>query len=155
MPITGHIVNADGVLEEVTLDAAEEALFLAAGAPTSAMVDRECDRRTQTMFVFGGVSYQLNEKSISRIIAMGADARFASLAGAGVGNLRWADPDEDFGWIATDNSVTPMDAPTMAAFADAAKLWVSKNTFAAHTLKATTPIPADFADDEHWPVAGT
>lgn len=151
MPITGHIVNADGVLEEVTLDAAEEALFLAAGAPTRAMVDRECDRRTQTMFAFEGKAYQLDERSIARITAMGADARFAVLRGADPGNLRWADPDQDFGWIATDNSVTAMDAYTMALFADAAKAWVSRNTFAAHALKAMTPVPADFNADTHWP----
>lgn len=114
-------------------------------------VDAECDRRTQTMFVFAGVAYQLTERALTRITALGADARFAALAGAAPGNLRWADPDNDFGWIATDNSVTPMDAQTMAAFADAAKVWVSRNTFAARALKDMTPIPADFNADTHWP----
>jgi len=149
------VIGANGAATEIILTEAQQAARIARWAaqavPTRAMVDRECDRRTRTMFVFGGVSYQLDERSIARITAMGADARFAALAGAGAGNLRWADPDNDFGWIATDNSVTPMDAPTMAAFADAAKVWVSRHTFTARALKDMTPIPSDFADNSRWP----
>lgn len=114
-------------------------------------VDAERDRRTEFDFTFAGVAYQVDDKSISRIIAMGTDARFAVLGGALPGNLRWADADNDFGWIATDNSITAMDAQTMAAFADAAKLWVSQHIFAARTLKDDLPIPADFAENAYWP----
>jgi len=152
------LIGADGAAIEIELTAEQEAERLARWAaqavPTRAMVDRECDRRIQTMFVFAGKSYQLDERSIARITAMGADARFAALGGAAPGDLRWADPDNDFGWIATDNSVTPMDAQTMAAFADAAKVWVSRHTFAARALKDMSPIPADFADNAYWPEGG-
>lgn len=121
--------------------------------PTSPLdVDIERDRRTASGFTFAGVAYQLDEKSISRVTAMGADARFAVLGGAQPDDLRWADPDNDFGWIATDNSVTPMDAPTMATFADAAKLWVSQHIFAARALKNADPIPLDYASNPaYWP----
>lgn len=114
-------------------------------------VNRERDRRIATMFSFAGVAYQLDEISISRVTAMGADARFAVLGGAASGNLRWADPDNDFGWIATDNSTTPMDAQTMTAFSDAAKIWVFRHTFAGDRIKAMQPIPTDITADELWP----
>lgn len=116
-------------------------------------VDSERDRRTAGNFVFAGKSYQLDADSQAKITSIGADARFAVLAGKAAGDLRWADPDLDFGWIATDNSVTPMDAPTMAGFADAAKVWVTRHVFAARALKDMEPIPADFADDKYWPTA--
>src|SRR5690606_3614034 len=119
--------------------------------PTANDVDTERDRRIASGFTFGGQTYQLDKDSQGRITAMGADARFAGLAGASPGNYRWADPDNDFGWIATDNSVTPMDAQTMVAFADAAQLWVSRHIFAARAIKDMDPIPADYAADEHWP----
>ena len=118
--------------------------------PTTGDVDAERDRRIATAFEFNGVAYQLDQVSQGRVTAMGADARFAIISGAQAGDLRWADPDADFGWIATDNSVTPMDAPTMAAFADAAKLWVKRHTFAARALKAMDPIP-DPTDGQYWP----
>lgn len=121
--------------------------------PSAADVDAERDRRIHTLFTFNGVAYQLDPKSQANITAMGADARFAVLGGAQVGDLRWADPDTDFGWIATDNSVTPMDAQTMAAFADAAKLWVSRHIFAARAIKNMNPIPADYTNDSYWPSA--
>lgn len=120
---------------------------------TAEMVDAERDRRTEFGFRFARVAYQLDEKSISRITAMGADARFAVMGGAVAGDLRWVDPTKDFGWIATDNSVTSMDAQTMAAFAHAAKLWVSQHTFAGLALKKTASIPQDFAAWNYWPTS--
>ena len=116
-------------------------------------VDAERDRRVATTFQFGGKLFQLDDRSISRITAMGADARFAIAGGAQANDYFWADPENPFGFIATDNSVMPMDAQTMRDFANAAKLWVSRHTFAGLTLKSMTPIPADYIDDSYWPVA--
>lgn len=118
---------------------------------THDQIDAERDDRTYNRFKYQNVYYQLDEKSISRITAMGADARFAVLGGAQPGNLRWADPEIDFGWIATDNGITPMDAQTMIDFSTAAKLWVSKHTFAGLNLKGFDPIPQDYTDDKYWP----
>jgi hypothetical protein len=118
---------------------------------TRAQVDAERDRRTATGFVFNGKAFQLDDRSIGRITAMGADARFAIAAGAEEGDYLWADPTSPFGFIATDNTVMLMDAQTMAEFANAAKLWVSRHTFAGLKLKSQSPVPVDFTDDSHWP----
>ena len=112
---------------------------------------RERDRRTANNFVFGGVSYQLDDDSQRYITAKGAQAKFAIAAGAQPGDLRWAAADKDFGWIATDNSITSMDAQTMSSFAEAADEWVTAHIMACHAIKATNPIPSDFAADHYWP----
>lgn len=119
----------------------------------AARVDIERDRRIVRCFTFAGVAFQLDERSQQRITAMGADARFAIAAGAQAGNLRWADPAADFAWIATDNALVPMDAPTMVAFSNAAKLWVARHTYAARALKDMDPIPADPTNNGYWPEA--
>jgi hypothetical protein len=114
-------------------------------------VNAERDGRIATLFSFSGVAYQLDPASQQNIIAKGAQAKFAVMNGAAAGDLRWANAAADFGWIATDNSITPMDAPTMSAFADAADLWVSAHIMAAHAIKALDPIPADFDANSRWP----
>lgn len=120
--------------------------------PSRDQIDAERDRRTAQTFQFGGKFFQLDERSISRITAMGADARFATAAGAEEGDYFWADPTTPFSFIATDNSVMPMDAQTMTAFANAAKLWVSRHTFAGLVVKSMDPRPADYATNEaYWP----
>lgn len=129
----------------------EAAIAGAALTRIRAMIDAERDRRVVSGFTFAGKAFQLDLASHQRIIAMGADARFAIAGGAQPEDFRWADPSADFGWIATDNSILPMDAQTMAAFADAAKLWVARHTFAARALKDADPIPEDFTDDGYWP----
>lgn len=119
--------------------------------PTSADVNAERDRRTATLFAFGGVAYQCDDRSQQNITAKGAQAKFAVIGGAHANDLRWANPNADFGWIATDNSVTPMDAQTMSAFADAADLWVTSHIMAGLALKQMDPIPLDFDADTRWP----
>lgn len=114
-------------------------------------IDAERDTRIAAGFTFNGVRFQLDSESQDKITAMGAAAKFAVIGGALSGNLRWADPDRDFSWIATDNSQVEMDAPAMIAFADAAMQWVYAHTLAARALKDADPIPEGFANDEHWP----
>ena len=75
----------------------------------------------------------------------------AVLGGAEVGDLRWADPDVDFEWIATDNTKVPMDAHTALAFAQAAAQYKSALVLAGRTLKDMATIPETFADDQYWP----
>lgn len=75
--------------------------------------------------------------------------------GALPGNLRWHGGASDFGWIADDNSVVPMDAHTVVAFGQAAGSWESAHVFAAKALKDNPGgIPADFQDDKYWPSQG-
>ena len=92
---------------------------------------------------FNGVVYQIDDSSLVRVTAMGADAKFSVLAGAVAGNLRWADPNTDFGWIALDNTIHTMDAQTMSAFAETAKSWVLRNTLYARALKTSILNTAD------------
>lgn len=142
----------DGV--EVPLSPDEITAFEARAAQsllvTRAQVDAERDRRTAENFTFAGKAFQLDEKSIGRITAMGAAARFAISEGALEGDYFWADPEQPFGFIASDNTVVPMDAQTMKAFSGAAMLWVSRLTFAGLVLKSQDPIPADFTADSYW-----
>lgn len=117
-------------------------------------VNVERDRRTATLFIFNSIAYQCDERSQQNITAKGAQAKFAILAGAQPNDLRWANPNASFGWIATDNNITPMDAQTMAEFADAADLWVTSHIMAGLALKGQNPIPQDYADDKYWPTGG-
>jgi hypothetical protein len=54
-------------------------------------------------------------------------------------------------WIAADNSLVAMDAPTVMAFDQAAAEHKRHLIFAARTIKDTSGgIPADYTDDSHW-----
>lgn len=118
---------------------------------TKFSIDDERFRRTYETFVFNGVAYQLDPESQSKITAMGAHARFAILDGHLPGDYRWMDSDNDFAWIATDNSLILMDAPTVEAFSQAAAVWVARHSWAARTLKNMDPLPKDYKDDKYWP----
>lgn len=156
MALTDFVLNADGEAVRVTLSAADEASqraqWAANAVPTPAQVNAERDRRIVNNFVFGGKSYRLNADDKADIIAFGARAKFAVLAGFAAGDLFWGvDPTKPKGFIATDNSTVAMDAPTASAFADAADLWYEGHRKAARTIKNISPIPADFAADSRWP----
>lgn len=117
---------------------------------TTEQVNAERDRRVQTTFSWNGKAYQLDERSLTRITAMGADARFAKAAGANNSNKKWHGGIEDFGFIATDNSVTSMGVDDVISFSNAAKLWVNNHTMKARALKDMNPIPQNFTDDSYW-----
>lgn len=65
----------------------------------------------------------------------------AVVGGAQPGDLRWSDPDQDFEWIAADNSLVPMDAQTVVAFGKAAAERKQDLIFAGRQLKDMNPIP--------------
>jgi hypothetical protein len=119
-------------------------------AVTSEDVNRERDRRLQ-LFPFGGKQYDFNETSRIDIAGAGSLAQGAIIAGAQPGNLRWADDDTDFRWIAADNSSVTMDAQACFAFAQAAARWRADHIYAARALKDADPIPENYTDDSHWP----
>jgi hypothetical protein len=71
-----------------------------------------------------------------------------------VGNYRWHGGAQDFGWIALDNSVITMDAPTVIAFARAVAEFKSNCIFYARYLKdlvdqSANPETVSFASG--WP----
>ncbi len=114
------------------------------------LVNFERDRRMAT-FEFSGVVYDFDSESRDNISGAFALALAAVSAGAQPGDLRWADPDEDFTWIAADNSFVSMDAQTMMAFGQAAGLYKGDLIRTARKIKDLDPVPDDYADDTRWP----
>lgn len=102
-------------------------------------VDVERDRRIDAGFEFEGVRYQSRPGDRENI------------AGAAV--IALADPAYATGWIAADNSVVEMDAPTLLRFGRAAADHKQALIFAARQLKDMQPIPQDYGDDQWWPAA--
>ncbi|MEC9247311.1 MAG: DUF4376 domain-containing protein [Pseudomonadota bacterium] len=118
---------------------------------TSHEVDAERDRRIDAGFTFGGVLYQSRPEDRENIAGAATAALGAMVNGAQAGDLRWHGGNSDFVWIAADNSTHTMDAQTVFNFGQAAMQHKQMHIFAGRALKETSPIPADFSDDSHWP----
>lgn len=118
--------------------------------PDNSDVNRERDRRLAADFEFRGKLYQRDPTSLQRITGAATLAGFAIAAGSQPGNLRWANPESDFGWIASDNTITPMDAQTCFAFGQAAAAVETRLIFRAKELRGMDPIPDDYTDDSWW-----
>ena len=58
--------------------------------------------------------------------------------------------DENFTWVAADNTTVKMDAQTTLNFGKAAADWKARHIRAARALKDMSPIPADYASDSRW-----
>lgn len=112
-------------------------------------VNRERDRRMAT-FVFSGKLYDLQGQSLANVSGAGTLSLAAIINGAQPGELRWADPDQDFTWIANDNTIVPMDAQTTWAFAQTAAAWRKHCIYKARAIKDMNPIPSDYTDDKYW-----
>ena len=118
--------------------------------PNATLVNAERDRRLHGDFLFNGVAFQRDPTSLQRITGAATLAGFALGAGAQPGDLRWANPDRDFVWIASDNSIVPMDAQTAFAFGQVAASVETDLIFKAKALRAMDPIPLDYTDDKWW-----
>ena len=114
-------------------------------------VDAERDRRIDAGVEFYGVMYQSGPDDRENISDAFKLASMAVMDGAQEGDYRWSKPDEDFAWIATDNSLHLMDAPTVVEFGKAAVRRKQALVMAGRQLKDMQPTPADFADDKWWP----
>jgi hypothetical protein len=117
-------------------------------------VDAESERRMNAGFSFGGYTFQSDVESQKRINGATTMALLAVMGGKQPGDFRWNGGDQDFYWIAADNSQVPMDAQTVVKFGKACGLWVTGHIYAARQLKDAVPIPQDFADDAYWPKRG-
>lgn len=124
---------------------------LPAPAPTAADVDAERDRRISAGFEFGGVWYQSRPGDRENIAGKTQEAFMAIVGGAQPGDLRWSRPDQDFAWIAADNSLVPMDAQTVVEFGKAALAHKEAHVFMARQIKDMQPIPADYMAQSYWP----
>lgn len=111
--------------------------------PTSEQVNAERDRRLRR-FTFDGREFDFCDgKGSDQNIAGAATLALAAVM-TGVG---W---DENFTWVAADNSTVKMDAQTALNFGKTAADWKARHIRAARALKDMSPIPADFADDSRW-----
>lgn len=119
--------------------------------PASQDINAERDSRIASGFSFGGKVYDFDPESKSRVTGAATLAGFAVANGATAGNLVWHGGSEPFAWIAHDNTLVTMDAPTCFAFGQAAAAHETAHIFAARAIKEMTPIPANFKDDEFWP----
>lgn len=118
---------------------------------TTDQIDAERDRRIDAGFTFNGKQYQTRQTDRENIAGAAQIAFMAIVGGAEAGNLRWADPDSDYVWIAMDNSLVPMDAQTVVELGRAAAAEKQALIFAARNLKDMHPIPDDYTDDKWWP----
>lgn len=118
---------------------------------TSEMVDAERDRRIDAGVEFQGVMFQSRATDRENIAGAAQLGFMAVVAGAESGDLRWSSPGQDFAWIASDNSLVPMDAQTVVAFGRVAAERKQALIFAGRQLKDMKPIPADYAADKWWP----
>lgn len=143
----------DGV--EVALTPEEAANILAEREESSKVtylqVKEERNRRLEADFLFNGKMFQRDSKSLDRITGAATLAGFAIANGAQPGDLRWANPDRDFGWISSDDTVVPMDAQTTFQFGQVAASIETSIVFAAKALREMDPIPTDYKDDKYWP----
>lgn len=119
--------------------------------PTAADVNLERNRRISAGFTFAGKHFAFDPDSKQRVTGAATLAGFAIAQGASSGNLLWHGGETPFVWIADDNTLVEMDAPTCFAFGQAAAVHETAHIFAARQLKDMSPIPADYADDAHWP----
>lgn len=123
----------------------------AAPTVTTDQVDAERDRRIDAGFTFNGKQYQTRQTDRENIAGAAQIAFMAIVGGAEPGNLRWADPDNDYVWIADDNTLVKMDAQTVVDFGKAAAARKTQLIYAARELKNMQPIPDDYTDDKWWP----
>lgn len=114
------------------------------------LIKRERDRRLAADFEFQGRLYQRDATSVARIAGAGALALGAIVAGAQVGDFHWHGRGTPFTWIASDNTLTLMDAQTCFAFGQAAAARETEIVFAAKALREMASIPDDLASDHHW-----
>jgi hypothetical protein len=102
-------------------------------------------------FEFQGVMYQRDPISVQRISGASQIAAMAIAQGAEAGDIFWHGGEAAFGWIASNDTVTPMDAQTVVAFGMAAAARETALIFAARDLRNMETIPSDYADDKWWP----
>lgn len=151
------MVNGEVVELTPEAEAQVQADWLAASMPSTDDVNEERDRRIELNFTFNGNAFQNRPDDRENIQGAYSSALTAiAINGAQPGDLRWSDPDTDFGWIDADNNLVPMDAPTVMAFGNTAKLHKQQHIFAARAIKddvtaGVITMLDQIASDPRWP----
>lgn len=117
-------------------------------------IDNERDARIDGGFTFGAHTYQ--SRTSDRENVMGAAQLALAYLGAGgdPSSLRWANPDDDFVWIAADNQTVPLTAADVVALFQAGVAFKSALTFYARAMKdavIASEEPASVEWRDNWP----
>ena len=118
--------------------------------PTDADVNAERDRRIAAGFTFMGHLFQADPESLQNVNGAVSAALAAQLGGIAPDEANWFNGGP-FSWLAADNASVQMTPGEVVAFGMAAAAHKNAHIHAARMLKNADPIPADFADDTHWP----
>jgi hypothetical protein len=102
-------------------------------------------------FLFNDTMFDSRPEDQKRISGAALLAFMAVTQGAQANNYLWHGGTEPFSWIAQDNSIVQMDAPTVIAFGQTAAEHERAHIFAARALKDMDPIPEDWANTAYWP----
>lgn len=125
----------------------------------SLRITEERDSRIARGFYFDGHVFDSRPEDQKRISGSALLAFMSISAGGGqAGDYYWHVTGQTidstismFGWIAQDNQIVPMDAPTVIEFGKAAAEWERSHIFAARSLKDMDPVPTDYKNDIYWP----
>lgn len=117
---------------------------------TTTQVDAERDRRIASGFMFNGKLIQSKMTDRENVSGAAQLAFMAIVGGALPGDLRWSDPDNDFAWIAADNTLFTLDAPGTVNMGKTAAAAKQNLIFKARELKNLNPIPIDYTDAKWW-----
>lgn len=93
---------------------------------------------------YQGVRYQSRPEDWTNITTTGLEAATAVANGAKPGDMRWNNPGFDFGWIAENNSVVFMDAPTMYGLYKRGAYYANRTIMRARILKSAIIAAASY-----------
>lgn len=111
-------------------------------SPENTDVNAERDTRLLRVY-FNGVEFQTRTKDILRLNGAFSKA-LAVLQGIGT----W---DEDFVWIASDDTKISMSMVDVIEFGQAVAKNEEVHVMAGNALKTMPNIPQDYTDDKWWP----
>lgn len=154
-PMTHQIAEGTPVKIAGTWTQVWDVTELSAPDKTSRLAQRKYDMKNQAMdlreqhilggVTFNGTLFQSRQDDQTNVAGATLLATLAIINGVQPNDLRWHGGATDFGWIAEDNSVVPMDAFTVIDFGKAVAAHKSNCIFYAYALKAQIDAAADHA----------
>jgi hypothetical protein len=98
-------------------------------------INKKRDTLIDSGFTYSGNEFQSKASDRENIMGVSIAAKMAIEAGAQPGNYRWANPDSDFVWITTNNTLVQMDAFDVLGLYQAGMQFKSNLTFKARQMK--------------------
>lgn len=143
-------------IDWVVRDKTAEELAAEESSKRNQLLDSITNHRDELIasgFWFNDVKYDSRPEDQKRISGAALLAFMAISQGAQANNYLWHGGSESFSWIAQDNSVVEMDAPTVISFGQTAAEHERAHIFAARALKDMDPIPGDWVNSLYWPTS--